>query len=53
MRQMVEAKTQGTVEFETQVNPDIIGGFVLEYDTFRMDASVKSRLNAILQTLKK
>jgi len=41
------------VEFETQVNPDIIGGFVLEYDTFRMDASVKSRLNAILQTLKK
>ena len=26
MRQMVESKTQGTVEFETEVNPDIIGG---------------------------
>ena len=53
MRQMVESKTQGTVEFETEVNPDIIGGFILEYDTFRMDASVKSKLNNILNTLKK
>ena len=53
MRQMVESNTQGIVEFETQVNPDIIGGFILEYDTFRMDASVKSKLNSILNTLKK
>ena len=53
MRQMVESKTQGTVEFETEVNPDIIGGFILEYDTFRMDASVKSKLNTILNQLKK
>ena len=53
MRQMVESKTKGTVEFETEVNPDIIGGFILEYDTYRMDASVKSQLNAILNTLKK
>ena len=53
MRQMVESKTNGTVEFETEVNPDIIGGFILEYDTFRMDASVKAKLNSILSTLKK
>ena len=53
MRQMVESKTQGTVEFETEVNPDIIGGFILEYDTYRMDASVKSKLNNILNTLKR
>lgn len=53
MRRMVESKTNGTVEFETEVNPDIIGGFILEYDTFRMDASVKSKLNNILNTLKK
>ena len=52
MRQMVESKTNGTVEFETEVNPDIIGGFILEYDTYRMDASIKSKLNSILQTLK-
>ncbi|MBQ9204485.1 MAG: F0F1 ATP synthase subunit delta [Prevotella sp.] len=53
MRRMVESQTNGTVEFETEVNPDIIGGFILEYDTFRMDASVKSKLNNILNTLKK
>ena len=52
MRQMVESKTNGTVEFETEVNPDIIGGFILEYDTYRMDASVKSKLNSILNSLK-
>ncbi|MCR4583881.1 MAG: F0F1 ATP synthase subunit delta [Prevotella sp.] len=53
MRKMVESQTNGTVEFETEVNPDIIGGFILEYDTYRMDASVKSKLSNILYTLKK
>ena len=53
MRQMVESKTKGTVEFETEVTPDIIGGFILEYDTYRMDASVKSQLNSILTQLRK
>lgn len=52
MKRMVENKTQGTVEFLTEVNPDIIGGFILEYDTYRMDASVKSQLNSILKKLK-
>ncbi|MBP3838776.1 MAG: F0F1 ATP synthase subunit delta [Prevotella sp.] len=52
MRQMVENRTNGTVEFETEVSPDILGGFILEYDTYRMDASVKTRLNRILKTLK-
>ena len=53
MRQMVASKTNGTVEFEAEVNPEIIGGFILEYDTYRMDACVKSKLNSILNTLKK
>ena len=53
MRQMVESKTQGIVEFESEVNPDIVGGFILEYDTYRMDASVQSKLRDILNTLKK
>ena len=51
MRQMVESNTNGTVEFETEVNPDIIGGFILEYDTYRMDTSVRTRLNSILKQL--
>ena len=53
MRRMVESKTNGTVEFESEVNPDIIGGFILEYDTYRLDASVKTKLNSILYQLKK
>ena len=53
MRQMVESHAKGTVEFETEVTPDIIGGFILEYDTYRMDASVRSKLNNILTQLKK
>ena len=53
MRRLVESNTNGTVEFETEVNPDIIGGFILEYDTYRMDASVKSKLNSILNQLSK
>ncbi len=53
MKAMVESKTHGTVEFNTEVNPGIIGGFILEYDTYRMDASVKTKLNTILNQLKK
>lgn len=53
MRKLVESKTQGTVEFNAEVEPDIIGGFILEYDTYRMDASVKTRLRKILAELKK
>lgn len=52
LRQMVEQRTQSTVEFETDVNPDIIGGFILEYDTYRMDASVRTQLGNILKTIK-
>ncbi len=53
MRQMVEGRTKGTVQFETEVDPDIIGGFVLEYDTYRLDASVQSRLRGIQAQLKR
>lgn len=53
MKRMVESRTQGTVEFQTEVNPDIIGGFILEYDTYRMDASVQSKLREVLTQLKK
>jgi len=53
MKQMVEGKVHGTVEFKTEVTPDIIGGFILEYDTYRLDASVQSQLRNILNTLRK
>jgi len=53
MRDMVESRTKGNVEFNTEINPDIIGGFILEYDTYRLDASVQSHLREILNNLKK
>ncbi len=53
MQQMVEYRTQGVVEFNTEVAPEIMGGFILEYDTYRMDASVRSKLHSILVELKK
>ena len=53
MKQLITSKTNGTVEFQTEINKDLLGGFILEYDTYRMDASVKSKLNLILAQLKK
>ncbi len=51
MQKMVESNTNGTVEFSTEVDPDILGGFILEYDTYRLDTSVKSQLKNILKEL--
>lgn len=51
MKQMVQGRTNSTVEFLTEVDPDIIGGFILEYDTYRMDCSVQSQLRTILKQL--
>lgn len=53
MKRMVENRTRGTVEFNTEVDKVLIGGFVLEYDDYRMNASVKSKLRRILSDLKK
>lgn len=51
MKQMVQRRTNSTVEFLTEVDPGIIGGFILEYDTYRMDCSVQSQLRTILKQL--
>ena len=53
MRQKVESRTNGTVEFQTEVNPEIIGGYILEYDTYRLDASIQNQLRSILTQLSK
>ncbi len=53
MREKVESRTNGTVEFQTEVNPEIIGGYILEYDTYRLDASIQNQLRSILTQLSK
>ncbi|MBQ1816816.1 MAG: F0F1 ATP synthase subunit delta [Bacteroidaceae bacterium] len=53
LRSKVNERTNGTVEFKTDIDPDIIGGFILEYDTYCMDASMRKKLNLIKAELKK
>ena len=47
LRAFVREKIGGTVEFTTEVDPGLIGGFVLEVDGCRMDASVARQLGDI------
>ncbi len=49
---VVKKRTNADIEFETKVDADIIGGFILEYDTYRLDSSVQSQLRSILKQLK-
>ena len=51
LKQKVESRTNGHVEFQTVVNPEIIGGYILEYDTYRLDASIQNQLRSILTQL--
>lgn len=44
-------KPGGTLDFETVVDPDIDGGFILYIDTYRLDASVKTQLKRIKHQL--
>lgn len=51
MQQLVGENTGGQVDFEVEVDPSLQGGFILEYDTYRMDASVKGRLAQLKRAL--
>ncbi len=52
MQQMVEAKSNCKVDFQVKVDAAIGGGFILEYDTFRLDASVRTQLAKLKRELK-
>jgi F-type H+-transporting ATPase subunit delta len=51
MRQTVQSVTQGKIEFEKEIDPDILGGFVLNVETYQLDASLKSQLQTIKNDL--
>ena len=52
LRGLVASAFKGsTLEFSSQVNPDLIGGFVIDVDSVRMDASVSNELEQLRQTL--
>jgi F-type H+-transporting ATPase subunit delta len=48
---VISKETGGQIEFHTEINPDIIGGFILEIEDKRLDASVKNQLRIITLNL--
>jgi F-type H+-transporting ATPase subunit delta len=47
----IEQATGRTVEATRRVDPDLIGGLVLQADSLRVDASVRGRLNRLREEL--
>jgi F-type H+-transporting ATPase subunit delta len=43
--------TAQTIQLHAAVNPEIIGGFVLRWDTYRLDTSVRTNLKRIQKNL--
>lgn len=51
MREIIQSYKPVTVEFSTQIDPAIIGGFILKIGTFRVDASLSSQLKEMKKQL--
>ena len=51
LQQIIENKTSNKVEFEVRVDEEIKGGFILDYDTYRLDASLRTQLNELKRAL--
>lgn len=51
LRELVEHKSHEHVDFLSKVDAGLIGGFILDYDTYRLDASVAGELRRISQQL--
>jgi F-type H+-transporting ATPase subunit delta len=51
MKKMVAEKTGGEVDFVSDINPDLIGGFVLQIGTYQLDASLSNQLRNVKDSL--
>ena len=47
LKEWIVSRTHGTVELRTLVRPDILGGFIFEMNSMRLDASVATQLREI------
>lgn len=47
LEQMASERTHGTVELEAKVDPNLIGGYIIELSGYRMDASVANQLKRV------
>ena len=52
LRELVKEAFKGNeLEFSETVNPELIGGFIIDVDSVRMDASLSNELEQLRQTL--
>ena len=49
----VKEATQKNIELEEIIDDDIIGGFIINYDDYQYDASIKTQLNKLHKQLSK
>lgn len=52
LREVIEQKAGGQLDFEVVIDSEIMGGFILEYDTYRLDASLQTQLDQLRRELK-
>lgn len=51
LKKWIEKELQGQVELHWKENPDLIGGFILEAEGKRWDASIKNQLEVLRKNL--
>lgn len=51
LRELITRNAKIEVDFISKINPDIIGGFILELESNQLDASVKTQLNKLRMQL--
>ena len=51
LRKTVETKSASKVDFQVVEDPSILGGFILDYDTYSLDASVRTQLAKLKREL--
>lgn len=52
LRQKLTAREGRTVKLTTKTDPDLLGGLVVTLGSKRIDASIRTRLNTLAQTMK-
>ena len=51
-RQVLTNVTDADIDFDATVDPSLIGGFVMEVETYQLNASIKSQLDTIRERLR-
>ncbi len=51
-RQVLTNVTDADIDFDATVDPSLIGGFILEVETYQLNASIKSQLDSIREKLR-